>query len=1073
MRLTEISIRRKVTVSMFMVAIVLFGSVALTRLKVNLLPELTFPSLTIRTDFTGAAPSEIEYLISKPVEEALGVVKNVRLVRSTSRTGQSDVILEFAWGTNMDQAALEVREQLDLINLPRDVQRPVILRFDPSLDPIIRLGLITKASASNLVADQSEQALVDESRLTSLRRYADEQIKKELESVLGVAAVKVSGGYEEEIQVIVDPQKLARLNIPIEQISQVLSRENINLSGGQLEEGRQQYLVRTINQFRTIDDIRDVIITSGTNSTVYLRDIADVEIGHKEREAVTRLNGSEAIEIAIYKEGDANTVAVARALESRLDRVQSRLPAGMELTFVYDQSTFITDAVKSVVNAGMVGGLLAILILYFFLRSFRSTLIIAITIPMSIVATFNLMYGGNVTLNIMSLGGIALGIGLLVDNAIVVLENIARYREQGASFKESAIKGASEVGMAVMASTLTTVAVFLPLVFVEGVAGQLFRDQALTVTFSLLASLVVALTLIPMLASLGKEPIPTHGDDVTTKVGRVVRYPATVIGWIVSLFRMIGKLFGWLMYPFVRLFDLMYTFLLGQYEYILERALKYRVVVVLVAAVITLSSFALVPYLGIELIPQMNQGEFNVEFSMPAGTPLEVTDTNLRTIQQAAVSSDQVNVTFAVAGTGNRMDANTEEGGEHWGEMNIQMVKGATRELEEQEMNRLRTHLENIPGANYKFSRPTFFSFKTPIEIEISGFDLDALGLVSRDIVQRMQADGMFTDVKTSMEVGSPEIQIIFDRQRASALGLTPNQISDRIVRNVRGDVATRYSRNDRKIDVLVRAPESSRSSVADIENLIVNPDSDRPVTLSSVAEIRVETGPSEIRRSGQERVAIVTANLASGDLGLAAERIQTILAQTPRPAGIAPRLAGQNKEMADSFSSLQFALILAIFLVYLVMASQFESLLHPFVILFSIPMAATGAILALWLTGTTVSIVVFIGLIMLAGIVVNNAIILIDKINQLRETGMERTLAAMEAGRSRLRPILMTTMTTVLGLLPLAIGLGEGAEMRAPMAITVIGGLIVSTFLTLLVIPSVYLILDRKKYVTVEEVQS
>lgn len=1068
MNLTELSIRRRVTVSMFMVAVLLFGSVALSRLKVNLLPELTFPSLTVRTDFRGAAPAEVEHLISKPIEESLGIVKNVRLVRSTSRTGQSDVILEFAWGTDMDKATLEVREQLDLVNLPREVQRPVILRFDPSLDPVIRLGLTMEQRGVDVASDSdSDQS----SQLTALRRFADEQIKKELESVLGVAAVKVSGGFEEEIQVHVDPEKLARMKIPIEQVSNVLSRENINMSGGQLEEGRQQYLVRTVNQFRNLEDIGEVVIGAAASSPIYLKDVATIDMGHREREAVTRLNGEEAIELAIYKEGDANTVAVAKALEARLERVKRNMPPGMVLTSVYDQSTFINEAVRNVVNAGMVGGLLAIAILYFFLRTFRSTLIIAITIPMSIVATFNLMYGANVTLNIMSLGGLALGIGLLVDNAIVVLENIARYRERGASLRESALKGAGEVSMAVMASTLTTVAVFLPLVFVDGIAGQLFRDQALTVTFSLLASLAVALTLIPMLASLGKDKQDGLAVDGAAEPGKTVRYPGVIIKSFVKVFQGVGFVIGWMLKPFVRLFDGLYNYLLGLYTATLRSVLNYKGSVVVTAVAITLATFMLIPSLGLELIPQMNQGEFKVEFNMPAGTPLEQTDENLRRVQRVATTSDRVNVTFAVAGTGNRMDANTEEGGEQRGEVNVQLKPGSTMMDEESEMNRLREEMNRIPGASYKFSRPTFFSFKTPVEIEISGYDLDALGLVSRDIVGRMESDGMFTDVRTSMEMGSPEVQIVFDRQKAAALGLTPNQISDRIVRSVRGDVATRFSRNDRKIDVLVRTPDDARSSVESIRNLIVNPDSDRPVTLSAVADVRIENGPAEIRRSGQERVAIVTANLASGDLGLAAQRIESILAEAPRPAGIVPRLAGQNKEMADSFASLQFALILAVFLVYLVMASQFESLLHPFVILFSIPMAAVGAILALWITGTTVSIVVFIGLIMLAGIVVNNAIILIDKINQLRATGMEKVAATIEAGSNRLRPILMTTLTTVLGLLPLAIGLGEGAEMRAPMAITVIGGLIVSTMLTLLVIPSVYLLLDRKKYNVAAEV--
>ena len=512
MKLIDISIRRRVTIAMFTVAILLFGSVSLSRLSINLLPDLTFPTLTVRTAYDGAAPAEIENLISKPVEEALGVVKNLVKMESISRTGQSDIVLEFAWGTDINIARMEVREKLDALQLPLESDRPVILRFDPSLDPIMRFGLyvdnsnpLVASADSNVIAPTISTAdfNLTEDELKYIRRYADEQLKKDLESTGGVAAVKISGGMEDEVQVLIDQDKISQLGLTVNQVVQVLNTENVNLSGGRLEEGTQEYLVRTVNEFGSVEEIGDVIIDQSGITPIYLKDIALVQMGYKEREAITRIDGREAVEVAIYKEGDANTVNVARNLELRLERIKEDLPSDMRLVNVYDQSTFIENAVNEVVNAGLIGGILAILILFFFLKDFRTTLIISISIPVSVIATFNMMFGFDLTLNIMSLGGLALGIGLLVDNSIVVLENIARHREMGKSILMAARDGASEVSQAVIASTLTTIAVFFPLVFVQGIAGQLFRDQALTVTFSLLASLLVAITLIPMLASIG------------------------------------------------------------------------------------------------------------------------------------------------------------------------------------------------------------------------------------------------------------------------------------------------------------------------------------------------------------------------------------------------------------------------------------------------------------------------------------------------------------------------------------------------------------------------------------------
>ncbi len=1091
---------------MFTVAVVLFGSVSLSRLNLNLLPNLTYPTLTIRTEYVGAAPVEIENLLTRPIEEVLGVVKNVKEIRSISRTGQSDVVLEFDWGSDMDYASLGVREKLDALILPVEATRPVILRFDPSLDPIMRFGLfleepgkatedvrlandavdsedlslraVSLLDASSLQAPSPAETshALDEAGLKFLRRYADEQLKKELESSPGVAAVKVSGGLEDEVQVYIDQDKLAQLGLPVSRIVEVLRAENVNLSGGRLEEGVQQFLVRTVNQFQKVEEIGDVIIDARSGKPVYLRDVATVELGYKEREAITRINGVEAVEVAIYKEGDANTVATARGVDSRVDYLEESLPPGMQLIKVYDQSHFISNAIDEVVNAGILGGLLAVIILYLFLRNFVTTLIISVSIPISIIATFNLMYGYNISLNIMSLGGLALGIGLLVDNSIVVLENIARHRDMGKSRVDAAREGASEVGKAVMASTLTTVAVFIPLVFVTGIGGQLFRDQALTVTFALLASLVVAITLIPMLASIGgsseRKFESTPLIEPRTRFGGIVRairvfLLSTIPGRIARGLYLTGKGIGHLLQmafsPLVWTFNKGYEGIAAAYPGLVGWSLSHRGAVISIAFALFAGSMMLVPTLGIELIPQLAQDEFDIEFRLPPGTPLERTDALMRRVQTAAEGVEHITSTFAVAGSGNRMDANPDEGGENWGELHVALARGSGDAGESEAINVLRRELSRIPGLQYKFGRPTLFSYRTPVEIEVLGYDLDDLKRVSQEIARKLSRSDRFADVKSTMEVGHPEIQILFDRERAAALGLAVHDVADRVVTKIRGQVATRYSWRGRKIDVLVRSREEDRASVESIKQLIVNPESDRPVPLEAIAEIREDIGPGEIRRVAQQRVALVTANLHYGDLGGAAEEINAAIVSTLVPSELSVRLAGQNQEMSDSFRSLIFALLLAVFLVYLVMASQFESLLHPLVIFFSIPLAAIGAVLALWVTGSTISVVVFIGLILLAGIVVNNAIVLVDLINQLRESGMKKLEAIVEAGRLRLRPILMTTLTTTLGLLPLAIGFGEGAEIRAPMAITVIGGLAVSTLLTLVVIPVVYAVLDRK----------
>ncbi|MGH8042158.1 MAG: efflux RND transporter permease subunit [Rudaea sp.] len=1077
MSLVELATRRRVTVGMVTLTLVLFGLIALSGLKVNLLPDLSYPTLTVRTSFEGAAPAEIETLISQPVEEALGVVKNVRTIHSVSQAGQSDVILEFAWGTNMDQASLDVRDKLDLLQLPLAAKKPVLLRFNPATDPILRLALTGPAATGN----------VENAELKQLRRFADDELRKRLEPTAGVAAVKVGGGLEDQIDVDIDQQRLQQLNVNVADVIKRLGDENVNVSGGRIEDGAQRYLVRTVNQFTDLQQMRDLLIKVDKGVPIRLKDVANVHQGHKEREGVVRVDGHEAVEIALYKEGDANTVTVAAAVRKQLDRFTctnqppgcaSILPPEARLTTIDDQSVFISGSLNDVRDDAIIGGVLAILIIFFFLADSWSTFIISLSLPVSLIATFFFMGEAGLSLNVMSLGGLALATGMVVDDSIVVLENIARLRERGMGIVAAAVTGAREVSMAVTASTLTTVAVFFPLVFVQGIAGQLFRDQALTITFAMLISLIVAMTLIPMLASLkGRAPL-AFADEAAparvpprtrvgrgmTAIGRLFRWMPRVLGWIgFTLGRFVGTVVGRVLRAIGTKILAAYNRAATAYHRMLPKALAHPWRVLGFAAAAFVGSLALIPTLGSDLIPQLAQGRFEMTVKLPPGTPLVDTDALVRELQQKNAKNPLIRMIYGVSGTGTRLDANPTESGENIARLLVVLAPGVGRNGESGAMNTLRADMFAHPGADVQFSRPKLFSFDTPLEVDLRGYDLTALGKAGNKLADLLRASPRFADVKSSAQGGSPEIRIRFDQDRAAALGLTSRQIADQIVDKVRGTVATQYNFRDRKIDVLVRAAAGERTSIDDIRNLIVNPGAATPVRLSAVADVTVTTGPNEINRIGQERVAIVTANLRQGDLGSAVAEVRNILRANPLAAGVSAHIGGQSEELDASTRSLLFALGLAIFLVYLVMASQFESLLHPFVIMFSIPLALVGAVLALKITFTPLSVVVFIGLIMLAGIVVKNAIVLIDRINQLREEGTDKLAAITQAAESRLRPITMTTLCTLIGFLPLALSFGDGSEVRAPMAITVIGGLAVSTLLTLVVIPVVYNLLDRR----------
>ena len=1055
MTLAGRAIARPVTVCMVTIAAMLFGSISLDRLGLTLLPELTYPTLTIRTEFDGAAPAEVEEQVTRRIEQRVGVVNGVRKMHSISAAGQSDVILEFRWGADMDMASIEVREKLDLVRLPIELDKPALLRLNPNLDPIYRFSL---------TLETADAASVD--ALQSLRRYADEFLKRKLDAVPGVAATIVAGGFEDEVAVFVDQSKLAQLDLTVAELGQKLQATNVNLSGGTLEDGAQEYLVRTLNQFDTIEDIRSTIIFQRGGQIIRLGDVAEVKEGQKDRDAIMRVNGLQAIEVSLYKEGDGNTVEVAANIRAEIERLTKNLGEGMVLTPIYDQSEFIESAISEVQLVAFQGAGLAVLVLFLFLKQIRVTLIIAVTVPASVMMTFAMMRLFDISLNVMSLGGIALAVGMLMDNAIVVLENIARRREQGESLRQASETGGAEVSGAVLASTMTTIAVFLPLAFVEGIAGQLFKDQALTVTFALLASLILAVTLIPMLSALGAQSEaalppsaaskPEQRQVVRRIFGGFLRGVYGVLGLALSALRLILR-------PVMLGFDLLYAALAQGYAQLLVRALQSPATTILISVVLLVSSGLLLNRLALELIPNISQGEFQVSLELPPGTRIESTDALIEKVQQGLQDAESVARTYSVAGTGGRMDASAVSGGENLGRITVVLAPDESGTAEARVMQQVRRVLDDEPALKYSLERPQFFTFSTPLEIEVTGTDLDGIQSVAETLVSLMTRSGSFSDIESSILSGYPELQIEFDQDRIAALGLTVPQVAARVVDKVKGNVPTEFTFQDKKIDIRLRVDEGARDSKADIENLIVNPESSEQVRLKTVAKIFEAVGPADIQRLGQQRVGIVRANPIGADLAEGAAIVEQLLDEIPHPLGIKSHVGGQSEEMAASFNSLAFALLLALILVYLVMASLFESLLHPFVIMFTIPLAGIGAVLALVLTNTPVSVVVFIGGILLVGIVVNNAIVLVDRVNQFRRQSGYTKLDALVAGTNeRLRPIMMTTLTTVLGLLPMALGFGEAAELRTPMAVTVIGGLMMSTLLTLVVIPVVYLVLDR-----------
>ena len=1141
---------RPVAVSMVFLAAVVFGLLSYQGLPVTLMPELSYPTLTVRTEYPGAAPEEVENDISRRIEEQLGVVGGLRRMSSISRAGVSDVVLEFAWDTPMSDAVQETLEKLDLVLLPDSAERPLILRFDPGLDPVLELSL-----------SGEDERFEGEEGLRRLRRLAELQVKRALEPVDGVAAVRVRGGLEEEIHVLLDAQALQRSRLPVQQVIDRLGQENINVAGGTLKEGRTEYMVRTVNEYVNLDQIRSTVVATVEGREVRVGDLAEVRRSHRDREIITRTDGGESVQLDVYKEADANMVALADRVRERVgeldleaERARARgetverprnllqrltggagggsgrrspslggttLSAdlyrseGAVLTVVSDRSEFIEGSIAEVRNTAILGGILAVIVLYLFLRNLVTTLFVAVSIPISLLITFAPLSAASVSLNIMSLGGLALGIGMLVDSSIVVLESIFRCREEGDDLVASAIRGAKEVRSAVIASILTSIAVFLPMVFVEGIAGQAFGDLGLAVVISLLASMAVALAFIPMLASRRGWTLPERGStaarlrryaaweafrrdaaalfgwarsrnpligwpglvpalafvSVRLIVGSVLELVAKAIlillaGLAFLVVRLIGpvlvKAFTWLSRGPLIVVRRLLEWLSGVYPALLDRSLRFPVAVVAVVAVTLWSSWWLLGRLDSELLPEVRQGEFTIEVSLPVGTPLAETERTLAAVESAILEEERHIQRLLVTYGYDVTNTQRSDEGEHTARFKV-LLEPVQAAAEDEVVERLRRRFESIPDASSRVSRPVLFSFKTPIEVEVHGEDLDRLQEYGDRVRDLMAAMPELADVETTLKRGAPEVQIVYDRAILNRYDLQTSVVAQMVRNQIEGFEATLYNLRDRRIPIVVRLAEEDRRSTDQLNGLVVNPGGERPIPLHAVADVAVGEGPSEVRRIDGKRVAVVEANLGDASLGRAVERIEEVLASGIEwPADMSFLVGGQSQEWQRSSASLWLALGLSVFLVYVIMAAQFESLLHPLVIMFSIPLAFFGTLVTLYLLDVNLSIVVFLGMIMLAGIVVNNAIVLVDYINRLRARGLPRRRAIVGAGLVRLRPILMTTATTTLGLLPMALGLGQGAEIRTPMALAVIGGLVASTVLTLIVVPTIYEIFER-----------
>ncbi len=1086
MKLAKIAIERPVTTFMFYVAIVLLGFVSMNQLSVDLLPDISYPRLSVVTQYSGVAPEEIETLITAPLEAQVSRIPGLRRVESVSKEGVSYLTLEFGWGTDMDFAMLHAREKLDGVRymLPEDAENPTIIPLDPKSKPIMVI------------------AVSGEGTLLELKEFCEDLIKPRLEQIEGIGSAEVAGGVEREIQVEINPQLLSLYDLTIDDVARRIDAFNRNLQGGNIRKGKFKYALRVVGEFEVIEEIGQISLrTTRERGVIRLSDIASIQDSIKERQGATRLDGEESIGILVRKESGANTVDVTRRATALLGQIKKEYPR-VQVMVISEQAKYIEEAISSVREEIVAGGILAFLVLLVFLQEFRTASIIFAVIVVSVIATFNLLFFRNMTLNIMSLGGLALALGMLDDTAVVISENIFRHRSLGKSLAEAAYIGTKEVGMAVSATIFTTIVVFLPVIYVHGVAGQLFRDQALTVTFALLACLFVSLTLIPMLASKKFEVgvIPERlekekrkGEPTLAKLSRsrcrLFFYPVKGLRWLLYfvpglavkilgfLASFVAQLFVFIFHylslpfrPAVRVifrgFNRGYGKFTVWYHQFLTWSLDHKGKILLVSLAFFSLTFLLGFLLPRELMPKLRVSSFEAHLRAPVDYSFDQTSETISALERWLAERDSVKSYFSEVGIISGMESLNPDVSINSARVRVEVK---SPDVLDATVEDLRKWLQNFPDLGVSLIKEQttlaqFLAFSTAeIGLKIKGDDLDTLKLLAYELSARLRTVRGIADVNISLEEGKPEFLIRIRKNALEKYGLSPEVIGTYLVNAVQGRVATQLRELDKKYDIRVRLEEATRENIEALFNQQILHQG-RSIPLRELVNHEIALGPKEIHRENQQREVLVTANLRGAKISKVTPEVRARIEELDLPPNYRVVFGGEQEEMSRSFKSLIWAFVLSALLVYMIMAAQFESLLHPFLIMFTLPMGLAGTFIALFITGQTINVISVIGIIVLIGIVVDNAIVKVDYTNQLRRAGLPLREAVVEGSNVRLRPILMSSITTMFGLLPLSLGLGEGAELRRPLGIAVIGGLLFSTFLTLILIPVVYELVERPR---------
>jgi HAE1 family hydrophobic/amphiphilic exporter-1 len=1021
MSIPRLAIERPVTMFMISMVIILLGGISLTRLPVDLMPDTQMPTITVRVNYSGVGPLEMEELVTRPIEQAVSAVAGLDRVDSTSSEGSANIRLNFAWGTDLSEAADEVRTRLDRVRgrMPEDADPPTVFKFDSTAMPIMGIG----------VGGDFDPV--------TLREIAQNDLSPRLERVAGVAAVTINGGLRRQIHVDLSREKITALNLTPDRVIQILRTENQNIPLGEINDADRTLLLRSPGQFTHIDEIKSIVVTTRDGVPVYMRDIADITDSTEDRRSFMRINGENGIRMQVTKQSGTNTIQIAEGVKREVERINSEVD-GLELQILDDQSRFIERAIGSVQEHAMLGGLLVIAIIYLFLRDLKSTLIICTSIPVSVIGTFALLYFGGYTLNTLTFGGLALGIGMIVDAAIVVLENTYRHLEMGKDRMTAAIDGSEEVWSAILASTLTHIAVFVPMLFLTGVSSIMFGQLAAVVSFSLAMSLLVAVTIVPVLCSRLLDP--PH--EMKARAGKFSR---TIDRWLDNLDDFYARM--------------------------LRLALAHRPTVFATGLVLFLVALVLMRGIGFEFQPQTDEGEVQVDVELAVGSRIELTEAVILNVEQRIKELVPEGVRF-IAQAGGGGGGGFGGGSMHRGNVNILLVPRDERERSNEEISmQLRRELSGIPGVIVR-ARPSGGQQQMMrgmggggdgrLSIEILGHDLDTSKQIAQDLKTMLDTTPGIADTRLQREEGRPELAVRVDRDKAALLGLTVTGVANTIRTNVAGTQAAMFRDAGNEYPIVVRLRQSDREEVSEVGDVLLSGSGGQVVPAKNVMVIDRGTGPVSIERKNQERVQRVNAE-TEVTLSEAVEAVQARLNEINVPRDFAVGFGNEVEEQNKSFRELQLVLILAIVLVYTVMASQYESLRDPFIIIFSIPLAAIGVVGALMLTNTPFSMQAYIGVIMLAGIVVSNAILLVDYTNTLRHRDKMELRAAIElAGRHRLRPILMTSLCTALGLVPMALGIGEGAELQAPLARVVIGGLLTSTVITLVFVPAMYTLFEE-----------